>query len=221
MIGDEATALVEAVVENADKLGLKWELRPATVSMVSQASLRVTVVMDGDDSNVTMPAFTLIGQVSVGQRVMVVSVPPQGAYIIGSYGFTHGLVAAKAFGTDVSIGVGVQTVNFEGSDYDTYDMWNGSSQFVLPFDGVYVAHFNVLWLNTANAGIRFASINHDSTTIARDRRQSIVNDNNEASLSNDFLGEAGDVVTFQVLQTGNVSLNLVTVTGAVRYVGTP
>lgn len=81
----EAPSLIstgtQALVENADRLGLTWQLRPATVvSIVSPT--QVTATYDGDTIAIGM--VNLIAPVRVGARVMAMAVPPSGNFIIGS-----------------------------------------------------------------------------------------------------------------------------------------
>jgi hypothetical protein len=74
-----------AIVDNATRLGLTWRLVPGTVTANSFPT-NVFVVLDGD----TQPsrAQSLIGNIGADQRVMVLIVPPQGCYIIGTTGIT-------------------------------------------------------------------------------------------------------------------------------------
>lgn len=73
----DAQATVQAVVENAQRLGLTWALRPATVV----SSSPITAVFDGDTEPINMTS--MVGSVSIGQRVYVFVVPPSGNYIAG------------------------------------------------------------------------------------------------------------------------------------------
>lgn len=88
MSGDVAGVFgvgTQAIVDNAVRLGLTWRLVPATVTADSFPT-NVFITLDGD----TQPsrAQSLIGNISSGQRVMVLIVPPQGCYIIGALGVT-------------------------------------------------------------------------------------------------------------------------------------
>lgn len=77
---DEA---VKAIKDNADRLGLTWQIRYATVSNGDDPTA-VLVVMDGD--TVTIEAVSLIGELGFGARVAVIQVPPAVNYIIGRLG---------------------------------------------------------------------------------------------------------------------------------------
>lgn len=73
----------ESVVASADRLGLKWSLRPASVSGGANVTA-ISLVLDGDGTLVN--AYSLIGPLSSAARVMVMVVPPSGLYVIGYVG---------------------------------------------------------------------------------------------------------------------------------------
>lgn len=71
----------------ADRMGIHWKLRPATVHSPSAAdigSIRVPVVMDAD--NTVMHAVSMIGALAAGSRVYVIRIPPAGNFIVGYLG---------------------------------------------------------------------------------------------------------------------------------------
>lgn len=82
-----ADASTSALVENADRLGLKWDLRPATVFSIEQDPHHgkdtpdVTVTVDADSVN--LRATSMIQDLQVGERVFVIIVPPGGLFICG------------------------------------------------------------------------------------------------------------------------------------------
>lgn len=77
--------IVQAVISNARRLGLMWALTPATVDIAASATnAMVPVIVDGDD--VVINTTSLIGGLDPGRRVMVLTVPPAGNYIVGYYG---------------------------------------------------------------------------------------------------------------------------------------
>jgi hypothetical protein len=78
---DTAAAAAAALVENADRLGLKWDLKPATVAKVDVV---ITVLCDGDTVNIM--ATSMVGTVAAGNRVYVLFVPPSGNFIVGFIG---------------------------------------------------------------------------------------------------------------------------------------
>lgn len=76
---------IEELVAAADRLGLKWRLRPATVTRYTGSATNTPVVLDGDEG-VETRAQSLIGTLTAFDRVMVLFVPPQGIYVIGRPG---------------------------------------------------------------------------------------------------------------------------------------
>lgn len=80
-VGQDTATLVAALLAEARRLGLTWDIRPATVSATAGSS--VTAVYDGD--TVPVPMVNLAGWVpAAGARVMAIAVPPAGNYVIGS-----------------------------------------------------------------------------------------------------------------------------------------
>ena len=67
----------QTMVETSRRLGLTWELRPATVADPDIP----TVLQDGDEVPTT--AVSLIGHLVEDQRVMIMTIPPGGNYIMG------------------------------------------------------------------------------------------------------------------------------------------
>lgn len=82
-IVDAVVTGVDEVAKNADRLGLKWELTPATITGVTSDAL---IGLQLDCDVVPTNAVSLIGPVTVGMRVMVMLVPPTGRYIVGWVG---------------------------------------------------------------------------------------------------------------------------------------
>lgn len=76
-----------AIKENADRLGLTWRMRPATVASSNKSAYGnpaiegVPVIYDGDSA--VLQAVSLIGLTPTGTRVMCIQIPPQGNYIVG------------------------------------------------------------------------------------------------------------------------------------------
>jgi hypothetical protein len=73
-------AIASSVLDQMDRLGLLWRLRPATVSAVD-ASGAVRAKIDGDDEPIRV--VSMVGAVGVGARVMVLTTPPAGNHIVG------------------------------------------------------------------------------------------------------------------------------------------
>lgn len=84
----QATSLagIDELVAQARRLGLLWGLRPGIVVDTSSGGgpYNPRVRLDGDDANTTI-ITTLLGTLApaVGMRVMVMSVPPNGNYVVG------------------------------------------------------------------------------------------------------------------------------------------
>ena len=118
-----STAAVQAVTENASRLGLTWDLRPATVRAVDPIT-GITVIIDGDFTPVA--ATSMVGTVYFGQRVYVILVPPGGVFIAG---------VASGGWIDISsgfcIGAGITNpTKGSGSTYRAaYQLANGTVHF--------------------------------------------------------------------------------------------
>lgn len=74
----------QAIADTAKRLGLTWNLRPATVTSLEP----LTVTDDADTGQIKLGAVSLIGELQVGQRVMTMFVPPGGLFVIGTIGTT-------------------------------------------------------------------------------------------------------------------------------------
>lgn len=66
----------------------QWKLRPATASVAGETSFVGHFDGEGFDgaATVDVPMISLVGYVGVGQRVMIMTVPPQGNYAISRLG---------------------------------------------------------------------------------------------------------------------------------------
>lgn len=79
---------VSELQTQAQRLGLTWDLRAATVAESSGAFTAYVprIVLDGDSNqSAGTTAVSFIGGVAEGMRVMVMFVPPVGAYIVGTF----------------------------------------------------------------------------------------------------------------------------------------
>jgi hypothetical protein len=77
---EDVKAIVGSIVEESDRLGLAWTIRPGVV-MVTTGSAAAAGVFDGD--TVEVPLIDLVGT-SVGDRVYILEIKEGGNYIIGS-----------------------------------------------------------------------------------------------------------------------------------------
>jgi hypothetical protein len=76
-IPDVVGAAVQEVLTQARNLGITWSLRIATVD----ADGPLVVIFDGDSSQLS--AVSMIGALTIGQRVYVMIVPPSGNFVVG------------------------------------------------------------------------------------------------------------------------------------------
>lgn len=106
MSDDATTDLVQELRDNADRLGLTWQLRYARVVDGSDPAA-VQIVFDGDDTTTAVPAVSLIGLLRVGERVAVTSLPPAGQYIVGRPGVPIGPLISRVESASSSAAVGV------------------------------------------------------------------------------------------------------------------
>jgi len=106
----EAPALIsvgtQALVENANRLGLTWQLRPATVTAISSPT-QVFANYDGDTVPIGM--VNLTEPLLVGDRVMAMAVPPSGNFIIG-HSAPAGIIAIAQRTTSSTPASGAQGV---------------------------------------------------------------------------------------------------------------
>lgn len=109
-------AVVE-LIDQARRLGLLQIYRPATVENQWYDPNATMVVGDGDD--VPMRAISLIGAVPANARVMIMTVPPQGVYIIGYLGAAASLPDVQTF---TATG---RWSFFQGLRYARVQVWGG------------------------------------------------------------------------------------------------
>jgi hypothetical protein len=125
----DAQATVQAVQENAQRLGLVWTRKRATVT----AEDPPMVVLDGDTEPIA--ATSMVGPLGAGQRVYVDVVPPSGNFVSGIYEVE--MVRARAIGFALAVG-GFTVVNWTTLD-DNVGGWGTipTTSFVVPVSGVY------------------------------------------------------------------------------------
>jgi hypothetical protein len=108
----DGVAVVSEVRDNAPNLGMTWTLRPATVGTFDGTTRVAQITLDGDAESV--PAISLVDGLMAGTRVMVMSVPPSGNYIVGITGYandtawTDFAMVTTSSGTPPSVGSGSQ-----------------------------------------------------------------------------------------------------------------
>jgi hypothetical protein len=79
----QVKTLAEAVLQSAQRLGLLWHLRPATI-VKAAADGSPRAVYDGDAE--PMRVVSLVGPLPLNARVMVMITPPAGNHVIGFLG---------------------------------------------------------------------------------------------------------------------------------------
>jgi len=83
---DAATLqLVRSIVDNAERLGLVWKLRPGTIT-TSSSNGTPRIILDGTTQPIR--CMSLLGPMMVGTRVIAVLSPPSGCHVIGLAGLT-------------------------------------------------------------------------------------------------------------------------------------
>lgn len=78
------TAGVKALVDDAKRLGITWDLNFATTIDSESSNFQFTVLMDGDDTNIAV--VSLMGIVPNGARVAVLSLPTGANYAFAMAG---------------------------------------------------------------------------------------------------------------------------------------
>jgi hypothetical protein len=151
-----AEATADALVQNAGRLGLTWDLKPGTV----QAANPLTVTLDGD--TVPIGATSMIGNLQASSRVYVITVPPSGNFVAGmTSGSNHPLGAIKWARRSVpKTGLGATETGVELL-----------SPFVLPPNRFYSVHTESLYIaSTLNEAafyrvrLRFSADGSDAST---------------------------------------------------------
>lgn len=105
---------IEALLQESRRLGLVQVYRPGTVQVTPTDLMNVSVILDGDEFPIR--AQSLVGGVPADTRVMIMTVPPQGVYIIGFVG-VGGIVAVqpiREYITDTA------TTSYDGIDGAVY-----------------------------------------------------------------------------------------------------
>lgn len=147
--------ILETVAANEERRSLMQSLRPGTVvNGTNDSRIACTVLIDGDTNDI--PAFTLIGAVTPGMRVMTQEVRPEGIYVVGAV--TGMMALAGAYGADVSYQKFFGTNTFlAGAGYAAPTVSTGGSAefaFVKSYDSTRLAcTFNTSSFVSAAAAI--------------------------------------------------------------------
>lgn len=84
--GELSVDAVNALIEQAQRLGLIWRLVPGTVVGDPLDLNNIAVTIDSDADGRQTRAQSLIGPVLDDARVMTLIIPPANTYVIGAYG---------------------------------------------------------------------------------------------------------------------------------------
>lgn len=159
-VGDEV-ARVKAIQDNAERLGLVWALRPATVT----SSSPVEAMVDGDTQTIGMQS--MMGAVYPGDRVYVIKVPPSGNFIVGRALPLPALRARRSSGATLATSTTLSAVTFNVLDELIGDWTNGGpvpvpvvTTFYFPEDGRYdITAVVSLGVDGAAGSLQSASLN--------------------------------------------------------------
>lgn len=134
----------QAIAEYADRLGLVWKLRPGTVDATTDDPTGTAVTLDGDTE--ALNAYSIIGLLRAGQRVMCAIVPPSGLYVVGLQGGSPAPVTiagalAETAGTLYTISTGTETniaeLRLENVSVDTDHMYAFQGSVYMPNGGAF------------------------------------------------------------------------------------
>lgn len=94
--GDPSAGIAEEIRGNAGRLGMQWQILSGTVQEANSATnLFARVRLDGDAAD--SKAWSMVGAVLAGDRVSIIKVPPEGAYIVGWSAAVGHALADQAF----------------------------------------------------------------------------------------------------------------------------
>lgn len=99
--------VASAVVADAERLGVAWQWRLATVVGLDRANYgSVTVVFDNPDDSTPVQVISAVGDLGVGDRVYVQEIPPGGNYIVGAPSIAEyeDVIEANVAATQTTVG---------------------------------------------------------------------------------------------------------------------
>jgi hypothetical protein len=164
---DETQLLVQAIVENAKVLGLKWILRPGRISVIDISRASAQALIDGDDAPVSV--INLIGGINLNARVMCLIVPNEAVYVIGKLGNFLGegeLVVRVRQTTPQTFTTAVQDfIDFDTVDYDPLGWFstNTPDRVIPQIAGWYFCVGRVVWASNATSR-RLCGLNMNGST---------------------------------------------------------
>lgn len=164
----ENKTAAQALAANADRLGLTWGLRPATVTDFDFATQKATAIYDGDTEGVAMSS--LCGGLLPGFRVMGMQVPPSANYALSYLNVppvgtlvirlrVNGTQSIADAGTGEFVQFTTQEHNWFGSGFTA----GAPTKYQPQIPGYYFFNGRAVW--TANATSRRAAfLNINGTT---------------------------------------------------------
>jgi hypothetical protein len=200
----DAQATVQAVQDNAQRLGLTWTRRPATVTSTSP----LMATLDGDTEPISMTS--MLERLEVGQRVYVDIVPPSANFIVGI------ITVATPIGAHVARALSVQSlpngaatvVIWDLELFDTSGFLGATptANVVIPADlgGIYTMTASVEMTGTGTRN--FATILINGVRFVR----------SSLDPGEDFIGVSGtrtlgpgDIITVDAFQNSGVGVGMI------------
>ncbi len=196
----------QSIVEGAQRLGLTWNLRLATVTSVSSID-SLNAVYDGDTATIGMTNMTGVPY-AFGDRVYVIVVPPSGNFIIGRVG-PPGTYCRLYRNASQSITHATNTSiiwDAEDSDVSGMHITNQSIINILS-TGRYHIEAKCSWAFNA-AGERFMWLNNNSNPILGTGVFQSASATNDVRLQTQVVQQfnAGNQVTVEVFQSSGGNL---------------
>jgi hypothetical protein len=152
----------QAIVDNAKRLGLTWTLTLATVTSINP----VQAITDGD--TVIIGMTSMIGPLTLGQRVYVIQVPPSGNFIVGSTSGARPFVWMHQT-VQYLLGLGVAPVmQLDVTDFDNNNMADlVNDRAIIRTAGFYEIVAQAAWATESTGTYRGIMVTVNGPVIAR------------------------------------------------------
>ena len=95
--GGEEVARVKTIVDNAERLGLTWGIRPGEITSIDP----VMALVDADTEPIGVTP--MVGGLYLGQRVYIMRVPPSANYVVGAVVSNAGELGAEVLNTTSAV----------------------------------------------------------------------------------------------------------------------
>lgn len=144
---------VDELRQQASRLGLTWDLRAATIAETTSSYTPYIprIDLDGDDNlSGGITAVSFIGGLAVNMRVMVMFVPPVGAYIIGA--FNPAQTQRYEIGAQTNHGTTITTVDTVLETFEAFRVLPGAA-YRVEVDGWLLAApttFTIFYIHKGN-----------------------------------------------------------------------